>query len=220
MVREDQTRVNRLPPQLQKDIVAQSMKVYVGNQRRVHQYKRSAKDHILVAATVHKHVGPSPANDKAVRKKSSTSNVAAIVKTFEVGRVVPKAPASSAVTRIETVRTQRGTIKDLGLDPKHHAKGQADIVMMVSGGIAREGETAAASSLSGGIAREGETTTSKGHVASHDIHVTTIQPNVSMDVEANPEHHSELIARSKLPRPSDPILQTLSTIRNRPRSLN
>ena len=134
--------VNRMPPQLQKDIVAQSMKVYVGRQRRVHQYKRSAKDRILVAATVHKHVGPSPANDKAVRKKSSTSDVAAIVKTFEIGRAAPKAPASSAVTRIETVRTQKGTIKDLGLDPEHHAKGQASIMLTTSGGDGRDPKTA------------------------------------------------------------------------------
>ena len=114
IAREGETAVNRMPPQLQKDIVTQSMKVYVGSQRRVHQYKRSAKDHILVAATVHKHVGPSPANDKAVRKKSSTSNVAAIVKTFEIGRKLFQRPLpvrpSLALRRSEPKRVLSRTL--------------------------------------------------------------------------------------------------------------
>ena len=65
--------VNHMQPKLQTEIVAQSMKFYAGSVRRVHQYKR-----ILVAATVHKNVGPQTASEKAVTKKPPASSVAAL----------------------------------------------------------------------------------------------------------------------------------------------
>ena len=103
-------------PQHDKDIGVQAVKVNLPSRAR----SWPVKDTILVAATVHKHVVPPPVVDKTVRRKPSTSKVAAIVKSIDnCGQAVPKASASSAVTRTETARTQRGIV----IDPKYHDGG-------------------------------------------------------------------------------------------------
>ena len=81
---------------------------------------------------------------------------------------------------------------------RYHAKGQADVVMTLSGRDGGDAETAATYSLRGRDGGDAETATPKGHVTSHAIQVTTIQPNVSMNIDAKPEHHTGTAETPKL----------------------
>ena len=99
------------------------MKVNVRSRARSTQGRSSTKEPILVIASSHRQIVPSPVVVKTVRKRPSigpsdralslqASNVAAVVKANDPRlQIVPQTSGASAVTRIETVQTHRGPIQ-------------------------------------------------------------------------------------------------------------